>query len=54
MKNNTLRVAIVVISLCTAFLLSCTTTRTYWDNNWNSWGRWEQTGSSESQRVSIT
>ena len=54
MKNNTLRVAIVVISLCTAFLLSCTTTRTNWDNNWNSWGRWEQTGSSESQRVSIT
>jgi hypothetical protein len=52
MKNKHAIKKILILSLFTLSLIGCTTTNTHW-GDWNNWGRFEQTGSSESQRISI-
>ena len=50
-KQSTIK-KIFILSLFTLSLIGCTTTNTHW-GDWNSWGRCEQTGSSESQSITI-
>lgn len=53
MKNSQTIQKISILSVFALMMIGCTTTRTR-TADWSNWGRWEQTGTSQSQTLTIS